>query len=398
MMAFLVVVVILQEIGIDVRALLVSAGVVGVAIGLGAQSLIRDVIMGFFILLENLIAVGDVIEVGPHTGVVESVGLRVTKIRKFSGELRIIPNGELTAFGHHTAGWARLVVEVVDRLRGGRGPGAPGAGRGRQGPGGGAPRDGPGAADRGGHPAVRPERHDRGGPASARPRRRAREGRARVRGPPAREGGLRRAWHPGPARCHGGPPRPAVRRGSGTAEAKTPERSRSHEGPHRRVPRRGSRHPLPARDEGPAQGDAPPRRQAHDPVRRRGGGGRRARPRQHRDRARQARHRGPLRLGRRAGVLPAGAGEVGGAGPDQDDLGPGVGVLRPTEGAARPGPRHPVRAAPRGRRAVRRLPRRRHHRVRPAVHRPAPGRVRAARRPRPRREAGAQRRSCRDTA
>jgi small-conductance mechanosensitive channel len=112
MMAFLVVVVILQQIGIDVRALLVSVGVLGVAIGLGAQSLIRDVIMGFFLLLENLIAVGDVIEVGQHTGVVESVGLRVTKIRKFSGELRIVPNGELTAFGHHTAGWGRLVVEA----------------------------------------------------------------------------------------------------------------------------------------------------------------------------------------------------------------------------------------------------------------------------------------------
>jgi small conductance mechanosensitive channel len=111
-MAFLVGVVILQQIGIDVRAVLVSAGVVGVAIGLGAQSLIRDVIMGFFILLENLIAVGDVIEVGPHTGVVESVGLRVTKLRKFSGELRIVPNGELAAFGHHTAGWARLIVEI----------------------------------------------------------------------------------------------------------------------------------------------------------------------------------------------------------------------------------------------------------------------------------------------
>jgi moderate conductance mechanosensitive channel len=112
LMAFVVVVVILQQVGIDVRALLVSAGVVGLAIGLGAQSLIRDVIMGFFILLENLVSVGDVIEVGQHTGVVEAVGLRVTKLRKFSGELRIVPNGELTAFGHHTAGWARLVVEV----------------------------------------------------------------------------------------------------------------------------------------------------------------------------------------------------------------------------------------------------------------------------------------------
>jgi small conductance mechanosensitive channel len=109
---FLVAVVILQQIGIDVRALLVSAGVVGLAVGLGAQSLIRDVITGFFILFENLVAVGDVIEVGQHTGVVESVGLRVTKVRKFSGELRIVPNGELTAFGLHTAGWGRLVVEV----------------------------------------------------------------------------------------------------------------------------------------------------------------------------------------------------------------------------------------------------------------------------------------------
>jgi small conductance mechanosensitive channel len=113
LVAFLVAVVVLQELGIDVRALLVSAGVVGLAIGLGAQSLIKDVITGFFILFENLVAVGDVIEVGPHSGVVESVGLRVTKLRKFSGELRIVPNGELTAFGHHSAGWGRLVVEVA---------------------------------------------------------------------------------------------------------------------------------------------------------------------------------------------------------------------------------------------------------------------------------------------
>jgi len=109
---FIVGIVVLQELGIDVRALVVSAGVVGLAIGLGAQSLIKDVITGFFILFENLIAVGDVIEVGPHVGVVETVGLRVTRIRKFSGELRIVPNGELTAFGHHTAGWARAAVEI----------------------------------------------------------------------------------------------------------------------------------------------------------------------------------------------------------------------------------------------------------------------------------------------
>ncbi len=110
--AFVVGMVALQELGIDVRALMVSAGVVGLAISLGAQGLIKDIITGFSLLFEGLIVVGDVVEVGPHLGVVESVGLRITKIRKFTGELRIVPNSELTAFGHHTAGWARALVEV----------------------------------------------------------------------------------------------------------------------------------------------------------------------------------------------------------------------------------------------------------------------------------------------
>ncbi|MBI4012553.1 MAG: mechanosensitive ion channel family protein [Candidatus Rokubacteria bacterium] len=110
--AFVVGMVALQELGIDVRALMVSAGVVGLAVSLGAQGLIKDIITGFSLLFEGLIVVGDVVEVGPHLGVVESVGLRITKIRKFTGELRIVPNSELTAFGHHTAGWARALVEV----------------------------------------------------------------------------------------------------------------------------------------------------------------------------------------------------------------------------------------------------------------------------------------------
>lgn len=112
LVAFIVGVVTLQELGIDVRALVVSAGVVGLAISLGAQGLIKDVLTGFFILFEGLVVVGDVVEVGSHVGVVESVGLRITKIRKFTGELRIVPNSDLTAFGHHSAGWARAVVEV----------------------------------------------------------------------------------------------------------------------------------------------------------------------------------------------------------------------------------------------------------------------------------------------
>ena len=125
-MAFLVVVVILQEVGIDVRALLVSAGVVGVAIGLGAQSLIRDVIMGLFILLENLIAVGDVIEVGSHTGVVESVGLRVTKIRN-SGRVAHHPERGADRVRASHRGLGPSGRRGLDRLRRGRESRAPGA-------------------------------------------------------------------------------------------------------------------------------------------------------------------------------------------------------------------------------------------------------------------------------
>ena len=110
---FLAGVVILREIGVDVRALLVSAGVLGLAVGLGAQSLIKDVITGFFLLFEGLVAVGDLIEVGTYTGTVESIGLRVTKMRLLNGALRVVPNGELTQFTNHHRGWGRAVVDVA---------------------------------------------------------------------------------------------------------------------------------------------------------------------------------------------------------------------------------------------------------------------------------------------
>jgi small conductance mechanosensitive channel len=112
-LAFMAVVVTLREVGVDIRALLVSAGVLGLAVGLGAQSLIKDVITGFFILFEGLVAVGDVIEVGPHTGTVEAIGLRVTKLRMLNGAQRIIPNGELTQFTNYNKGWARAVLDIA---------------------------------------------------------------------------------------------------------------------------------------------------------------------------------------------------------------------------------------------------------------------------------------------
>jgi len=111
-LSFTVAVVVLQEVGVDMRALLVSAGVLGLAVGFGAQALIKDVIAGFFMLFEGLVRVGDVIEVGGHTGTVETIGLRVTTMRLASGALRVVPNGELTQFANYNRGWARAIVDV----------------------------------------------------------------------------------------------------------------------------------------------------------------------------------------------------------------------------------------------------------------------------------------------
>jgi len=111
-LSFTVAVVILQEMGVDMRAILVSAGVLGLAVGFGAQALIKDVISGFFILFEGLVRVGDVIEVGGHTGTVETIGLRVTTMRVPNGALRVVPNGELTQFANYNRGWARAMVDV----------------------------------------------------------------------------------------------------------------------------------------------------------------------------------------------------------------------------------------------------------------------------------------------
>jgi moderate conductance mechanosensitive channel len=111
-LAFVTLVVILREVGVDVQAILMSAGVLGLAVGLGAQSLIKDVITGFFILFEGLIGVGDTIEVGQSTGTVEAIGLRVTKLRMLNGAQRIVPNGELTQFANYNREWARAVVDV----------------------------------------------------------------------------------------------------------------------------------------------------------------------------------------------------------------------------------------------------------------------------------------------
>ncbi|MEO0085986.1 MAG: mechanosensitive ion channel family protein [candidate division WOR-3 bacterium] len=102
----------LRALGVDYTAILAGAGVVGLAVGFGAQTLVRDFISGFFLLYEGLIAAGDYVVVGDVAGEVERIGLRVTHVRGFNGALYVIPNGELTRFGNMNRGFMRAIVTV----------------------------------------------------------------------------------------------------------------------------------------------------------------------------------------------------------------------------------------------------------------------------------------------
>ncbi|MFO7650462.1 MAG: mechanosensitive ion channel family protein [bacterium] len=110
--AFAALILILRILGVDYTAILAGAGVVGLAVGFGAQTLVRDFIAGFFLLLEDDISVGDVIVVGEVSGTVEEVGLRSTKVRAWDGTLFVLPNGELARFGNRNRGFMRALVTV----------------------------------------------------------------------------------------------------------------------------------------------------------------------------------------------------------------------------------------------------------------------------------------------
>jgi len=101
-----------REIGLDITPLLAGAGVAGFAIGFGAQSLIKDVIAGFFILLEDQFHVGDVIQAAGVSGQVEQMTLRLTIIRDLQGTVHFIPNGEIKLVSNLTKEWSRAVLEI----------------------------------------------------------------------------------------------------------------------------------------------------------------------------------------------------------------------------------------------------------------------------------------------
>jgi small-conductance mechanosensitive channel len=104
---------VLGELGVSVAPILGAAGVVGLAVGFGAQSLVKDYFTGFFLLLENQIRQGDIVDVGGgHAGVVEQVTLRFVQLRDYDGRVHFVPNGEISSVVNLTRGYAQAVIDV----------------------------------------------------------------------------------------------------------------------------------------------------------------------------------------------------------------------------------------------------------------------------------------------
>jgi small conductance mechanosensitive channel len=103
---------VLAEIGVSVAPILGAAGVVGIAVGFGAQSLVKDYFTGFFILLENQIRRGDVVRVADHSGLVEEITLRYVRLRDYEGNVHYIPNSLITTVSNMSRGFAQAVLDV----------------------------------------------------------------------------------------------------------------------------------------------------------------------------------------------------------------------------------------------------------------------------------------------
>lgn len=103
---------ILHELGLNIAPVLASAGIVGLALSLGAQTVVKDYLVGIILVVENHFAIGDVISVGQFTGTVEHITLRATYLRDVEGKLHLIPNGDIRAISNLTAHWAQVVITL----------------------------------------------------------------------------------------------------------------------------------------------------------------------------------------------------------------------------------------------------------------------------------------------
>jgi len=104
--------IILKELGIDIAPILASAGIVGLAVGFGAQNLVRDVISGFFMILENQVRVGDVAIINGTGGLVERINLRTIVLRDLAGVVHVFPNGTISTLANMTREWSAYVFEI----------------------------------------------------------------------------------------------------------------------------------------------------------------------------------------------------------------------------------------------------------------------------------------------
>jgi small conductance mechanosensitive channel len=109
---FVAAVSILEVVGINTASLLTAAGIGGLAVGFGAQNLVKDVITGFFIILEDQYNVGDYVEAAGVKGIVDEIGLRTTRLRDFGGQWHIIPNGQINLVTNHSRGNMRALVRI----------------------------------------------------------------------------------------------------------------------------------------------------------------------------------------------------------------------------------------------------------------------------------------------
>ena len=103
---------VLSELGVNIAPIIASAGIIGLALGFGAQSMVKDFLSGVFMIFEDQYGVGDVVDVGEASGTVEAVSLRVTRLRDLNGTVWYVPNGEILRVGNMSQNWSRAVVDV----------------------------------------------------------------------------------------------------------------------------------------------------------------------------------------------------------------------------------------------------------------------------------------------
>ena len=102
----------LSEVGVDIAPIIASAGIIGIALGFGAQSLVKDFLSGIFMIMEDQFGVGDIVDVGEAIGTDEAVSLRVTRLRDINGTVWYVPNGEIVRVGNQSQNWSRTVLDV----------------------------------------------------------------------------------------------------------------------------------------------------------------------------------------------------------------------------------------------------------------------------------------------